>query len=184
MDAADWSVLGEAMRFYEAKGYRPVDLPWFQPLEILSITCADKDRILAVDGFGGLVGSAEQSFLAADLAGTLGRGRFVACTPCFRNEPVVDRTHRIGFMKVELYANEGDLETEASRMLDLARRFMETVSGMAIDVEATEEGRDLSLGGVEVGSYGTRRFGPVAWTYGTGVAEPRFTTAARMRSER
>jgi hypothetical protein len=180
MDGVDWSLLSEAVRFYEDRTYRRIELPWFQPVDVVVTTCPDLDRILQVEGFGALIGSAEQSFIGADLAGKLGKGRFVACTPCFRNEPVLDRTHRVGFMKVELYCNVGDLAAEAERMMWLADEFMSLAAGRGLRIEETEQGRDLMLGDVEVGSYGTRAVADVAWAYGTGVAEPRFTTALRM----
>jgi hypothetical protein len=43
--------------------------------------------------------------------------------------------------------------------------------------EATPEGIDLVLNGIEVGSYGVRTVGNRTWTYGTGLALPRFTVA-------
>lgn len=50
-----------------------------------------------------------------------------------------------------------------------------------IEVVDTDEGFDLQLGGIEIGSYGKRHhdsFGP--WAYGTGLALPRFSVAKAM----
>jgi hypothetical protein len=184
MVGVDWRLLADAMSFFKGEGYEEVDLPWLAPLDVLAVTCPDRLRVLDVPGLWGqgLVGSAEQSFIAADLDGTLGKGRFVACTPCFRNEPTVSETHRIGFMKVELYANLDQPHLEAGRMLGLARRFMESECGRTVLVEETGDGHDLTLGGIEVGSFGFRRARGIEWAYGTGIAEPRFSVARRAAS--
>ena len=42
----------------------------------------------------------------------------------------------------------------------------------------TDEGYDLEINGIEVGSYGARYHAKIGWwAYGTGLAEPRYTTA-------
>jgi hypothetical protein len=43
----------------------------------------------------------------------------------------------------------------------------------------TDIGWDLTLGGEEIGSYGYRTFEGHQWVYGTGLAEPRFTTLVK-----
>ena len=51
--------------------------------------------------------------------------------------------------------------------------------GTPLSVVATEEGHDLMLNGIEVGSYGHRSIpGIETWAYGTGLALPRFSVAS------
>jgi hypothetical protein len=183
MDIVDWSILAASLKFYEAIGYRRIEAPWFQPHDVIAETCPEPSGILTVPGFGGLVGSAEQSLMAADFEGNLGSGKFVSLTPCFRNEPVIDRLHMNCFMKVELYDNERCDADSVSAMLETARRFMEVATGHRPSLLPTAEGFDLMIGSVEVGSYGIRTRRGKTWVYGTGVAEPRLTTAVRMLKE-
>src|SRR5690606_938277 len=116
----------------------------------------------------------EQAFVQAMMNGTLGEGRFVALTPCFRNEPVFDEVHQPYFMKVELF----DTNAYRGRALEIAheaQRFMTEVSGIIPEIIKTDTGYDLEVNGVEVGSYSSHIYGDLHWTCGTGLAEPRFT---------
>lgn len=175
----DWERIGRAMAFYSARGYVAVDVPWWVSPAITEITCPDAARVMSTSGCGDLVGSAEQSFLAMEVDGTLGRGRFVACTPCFRREPVVDHLHRLSFMKVELYRNDASDDRALEQVVADAEAFMNLERGVTERLRrvATGDGLDLEIDGVEVGSYGVRSHGSLSWTYGTGLAEPRFSTA-------
>ena len=174
-----WRRLADAMAFYVGLGYQEVDVPWWVSRAAGRTTCRDDSRFYAVSPEDDLVGSAEQGFLEMELQGILPRGRFVACTPCFRAEPVTDSLHQRRFMKVELYANTGDRQASMDAILGDAWRFMQTQVPFPTDLHRvpTEEGFDIELGTVEVGSYGVRRSGSLHWTYGTGVAEPRFSAA-------
>ena len=48
---------------------------------------------------------------------------------------------------------------------------------------STDEGYDIVLNGIEVGSYGIRQHENLRWIYGTGIAEPRFSTALKIGAE-
>jgi hypothetical protein len=180
----NWSLLGEAMSFYQGLGYAAVDAPWWVPRSVVEATCSDVSRIVSVDIPGkpreALVGSAEQSFMHLDGIGSLPSGRFVACTPCFRNEPMWDKFHLKRFVKVELYCNEVSgvgyaplLEVVA----DATAFFRRHVDARFLNRVTTRDGLDLELNGIEIGSYGIRRLDDRAWVYGTGLAEPRFSMA-------
>lgn len=183
MDAVDWSRLAAAVGLYRGMGYEYVELPWFADPEVLAITCADRTRIMEVTGFGGLLGSAEQAFLAEDLAGRLPNGRCVACTPCFRAEPIIDRLHLPGFMKVELFRSDRTDEAALRDMLTDAVSVMSRLAGTKVDVRSTDEGCDIEIESVEVGSYGIRSARGLTWVFGTGLAEPRFSTALALRAK-
>jgi hypothetical protein len=122
-----------------------------------------------------LVASAEQSFLYQYLKGFLPPGRFQAITPCFRDERF-DVLHGRYFMKNELIITDSVAEEDLLGMIDVARRFFKKESGYAVDVSKISENTyDMSINGVEVGSYGIRRCEYLEWIYGTGCAEPRFS---------
>lgn len=184
---ADWSLIADAMNHYRAKGYVEVEVPWTVPYEHGAVTAPTPERQYPFDGEV-LVGSAEQSFLSLSLRNLLPHGRYVACTPCFRREPSYDRYHLPYFMKVELFeSGEVDLAS-ANRMISDAQTFfadkLQTVPGVDLRVVATSEGHDIELDGIELGSYGVRQIAGLRWAYGTGLAEPRFSTVKRECSAR
>ncbi|WP_315922316.1 hypothetical protein [Mesorhizobium sp. SP-1A] len=176
MVAVNWEYLVAALQWYEARGYKRVDLPWHASLEAIQSTLDDLGRSYELGDLGLLVGSAEQSFVDALMNGTLGQGKFVSLTPCFRKEPVFDATHHPYFMKVELFDTNAYDGTDFEIALE-ARTFMTEISGISPDVVPTEIGYDLEINGIEVGSYSSRKYKGYEWTCGTGIAEPRFSIA-------
>jgi hypothetical protein len=178
----DWKLIGMAIDFYESRGFKRLDVPWAVSLATSSVTCPDTSRMYP---FGDmvLVGSAEQSFMEAQFLSSLAPGRYVSCTPCFRNEPVVDELHQKYFMKVELYSNEADQSGLDLEFAELAQLFLDAHADTEAEIVTTGEGVDLEVAGIEVGSYSSRVHNGCAWTCGTGLAEPRFSTAKeRLRS--
>ncbi|UTU07820.1 hypothetical protein CcrC1_gp134 [Caulobacter phage C1] len=188
MDVASWKRLSQAIEFYTARGYTYVDAPWAVRRPVMDMTCPRPDLASPL-GEKFLVGSAEQSFLDLEID-VLGKGRFVALTPCFR---VADEgrspLHDGYFMKVELYANLTENRGRVlNRMIDDAMTCFRSFGAGDLDVYNTFEQdakltRDIVMRGVEIGSYGMRtRRHPVldedhTWVYGTGLAEPRFSRA-------
>ncbi len=182
MVTVDWRLIGMAMGFYEGHGFKRVDMPWQVGRETAMVTCPDASRMFAFEDKV-LVGSAEQAFMEAQFLSALEPGRYVTCTPCFRNEPIVDEFHQKQFMKVELYSNEKDQDSLYVDFAHLARHFLYHHGYTEAQLVETAEGFDLEVGGIEVGSYSSRVHKGHAWTCGTGLAEPRFSTAkALLRS--
>lgn len=199
----DYALLGEAINFYESIGYTYVEVPWAVEEYAIRATlphgfpCMELaqrgDDGMRMDGLGPvydgencLIGSAEQGFLQLCLP----PDRYVGCTPCFRLEDRHDMFTQDMFMKVELFDNRDDATVE--EVITDAERFFDTHTCASVAVALnkpkpvrrvqTEEGIDLSLGGIEIGSYGVRRhdesFG--RWVYGTGLALPRFSVAKAL----
>lgn len=184
MVTVNWQRLASAIAFYTAHGYTYVEAPWAVDSRYTQITCPKPQFTGMVNGLGALVGSAEQSFLAMDLLGDLPKGRYVACTPCVRLGDHEDDLHFPTFMKVELYCTDEVSAHAVDRVLEDARTFMqvqltnsETGFSHAVQRVRTDEGYDLELAGIEVGSYGMRDYHGHGWVYGTGIAEPRFGQA-------
>ena len=136
---------------------------------------------------GILVGSAEQSFIHLLLNGTSLNGKYVAVTPCFRPD-AIDKIHQRHFMKVELFDTcPGGLDCPTSifnkiaETTRIARSFFHTLHpGNDCVMRATNDGYDLELNGIEIGSYGYRSYGDWRWIYGTGFADPRFSIAKSL----
>jgi hypothetical protein len=197
----DYKMLGDILNNYRDVGYTYVETPWVVPREVSEMTY--RGDVLSCQ-LGDLVGSAEQGFLALpEIKDT----KLVSCGPCFRNEPVIDALHQSWFMKVELYQSGDHLEEmvhDAEQQIWKlvwtylnridSRRVKEAMAGgpkwpapdridprdMVAHVfkrKVTPDGIDLMLNGIEIGSYGVRTVGKRTWTYGTGLALPRFTVA-------
>lgn len=190
MPSVDYSLISAAIEFYKGLGYEYGEVPWEVSLKHTQSTCPDLSKILLtqprvrscdVELYDkALVGSAEQSFLQlwSDLKLPL-EGKFVACTPCFRlNEPNTPYHFR-QFMKVEigmLMDAEDDYGKQMGVMANHARSFFANHTAHEVEQVPTEDGYDLEINGVEVGSYGARYLSRHhTWVYGTGLAEPRFS---------
>lgn len=181
--ATNWYHLYQAVNHFAARGFKYVEAPWTAPQEIIRATCAE-DRWAIRSSIGGLVGSAEQSFMALDKSGDLGKGEFVACTPCFRNEDYPDEWHLKTFMKAELYINDDVSDERLETLLSDVEGFFR---GLLLPdeqeylrcVPMADGSTDYELFGIEIGSYGRRKHDSLTWLYGTAIAEPRFSSACR-----
>lgn len=173
----DYALLGEAVAHYKALGYRYVEVPYCVSHEIIRLTLPPQYEPDYVSGLGCLVGSAEQSLLALDLA----PGEYMAVSPCFRPEPVLNDFYQRHFMKVELLQIGGAYMDHLKMLVD-ARGFMSHFA--QVEVLETPEGHDLTVDGIEVGSYGEREARGRRWSCGTGLALPRFDVARKLQKDR
>lgn len=171
-------MLAEAVEFYQHAGYKYVEVPYAVPKDIIRLTLPPEydDAIQPAEPFGCLVGSAEQSLLYLDLK----PGSYCAVSPCFRPEPILNELYQYHFMKVELFQVGDDFMNPMHMMLD-ARNFMSKYA--AVEVLRTEQGKDLTVAEIEVGSYGFREAGERRWACGTGLALPRFDVARKKQFE-
>lgn len=190
----DYELLGEAQKYYDRKGFHPIEVPWVVDKEFSLITTT-KDKTFATKPSKHVVGSAEQAFLQLAVNKKLVEHyRYQAITPCFRRD-TVDESHSQWFMKLELFEFCTDATTnpklnlglEYTYLISSAFEFFQTTTGKAFgffphlapktEIVATEDGSDITVNGVEVGSYGKRCYKNVTWIYGTGVALPRLKYA-------
>ena len=181
----EYSILEKAIEKYTDPmigGCEFKDVPWFIDFDTAMITCPSPD-LLAKSDTKSFVGSAEQGFLQLEVEKKLPKGKFVACTPCFRFGDNQDDLHQEQFMKVELYQNDIVNEDELNHMIIVAstvmRGFLTLEQCTLLETVKTDDGFDINLNGIEVGSYGIRRHQDIEWVYGTGIALPRFTNAIR-----
>lgn len=178
----DYSKIARAIDFYKSQGFLIREVPWVVPVDIMNITMPRTAKEINSD-IGPLVGSAEQSFLFLIASGEMKAGKYVACTPCFRND-VVDNLHQKYFMKVELITTEDVCESRLMETVDLCRFFFERF--LPTEIIKTDRSqfdivsRDTKI---ELGSYGIRshqRTGP--WIYATGCAEPRLSYVLKLEN--
>jgi len=166
-----------------------VEVPWIVDDRFVQITYPDdspQDNCFQTS-MGTLVGSAEQSFLAF-VNGGYGKytsKKLVAVTPCFRDHQPKDDLHQPWFMKVELYSE--DPYCKADEIMALAGDFFVS-EGVSLTAEETEIGFDWKVDDIEIGSYGNRvwnnaKYNTLSWSYGTGLAEPRFSQALKSHKK-
>lgn len=168
----DHTKIVAAEAFYEAAGFKKIDVPWVIDRDAYQATFPEgRFPFFTLGGF--LPASGEQSFIQLMLGGQLPTGKYQCTTPCFRDEAEYDELHLPYFYKVELilvgtsnyYYMMKDAEEFFSKYCEVQR---EPVTDDQIDlVEATTR--------IELGSYGRRQFKDFCWIYGTGVAEPRLS---------
>ncbi len=188
MTSIDYHKVSHAISLYAEKGYKYVDTPWYVGAAALKATLP-RERYgfcmwhpeLPTDKF--LVGSAEQGFLQMMQRAEIGPGTYCSAGPCFRDEPVVDDLHQYSFFKLELIkiydAKEQPEQLDVYMMGHTAHRvhgdllWLNEEQKRRMKVVRTEIGYDLTLGGIEIGSYGLREVDGHRWLYGTGLALPR-----------
>lgn len=185
-----WDLLHRTAEHFQERQYglfRFIDVPWLVSERAIRSTFQGNIHEALPGQYA--VGSAEQSFAQLLLDGVLDpTENYVALSPCFRDEPVIDQLHKPHFMKVELIRpfKGGDREDwllarDAAYWFNtLANEFTYRCSHK-IEIVKTAEGYDVTADGIEVGSYGIRHFEGFSWVYGTGLAEPRFSTIMNMR---
>jgi seryl-tRNA synthetase len=171
----NWQRLMLAITYYNANGYKYIDLDWTVDKAISDITKPlDKKDFFINDKV--LVASAEQSFLQIIKNNKLKPGKYCGITPCFRDE-IVDDLHSNYFMKVELIDTLEPNINGLNKMIKCAKLFFEEFIKTKT-IELAEELYDIeTLSGIELGSYGTRRTIAGEHVFGTGLAEPRLTKA-------
>ncbi|HLC71625.1 MAG TPA: hypothetical protein VJI32_06440 [Candidatus Nanoarchaeia archaeon] len=177
----DLELITFAEKFYQSRGYQKIDVPWAVDKEVLDITLpVGKKGADLLDKK--LVGSAEQSYLQLLKEKKIASGKYVATTPCFRDD-LIDELHQHYFLKTELIHIDlqGNLgEKDIEKIIDNALEFFGFL--LPVKKQQTDIGYDIvdEKLGIELGSYGTRQHQfsedyTVQWAYGTGIALPRLT---------
>ena len=178
----DADVLLKALLFYQSKGYVLSSCDYLVDEEAIMTTLVDNTRVVKKHLDKCYVGSAEQSYIQKLINNTkyntnktIIHGDFLFITPCHRDETILDDTHFEIFLKVEL------ISTYKNPIHD-AISFYETL-GVTTTKVITEHGDDLEINGIEVGSFGKRKFVNVEYFYGTGIAFPRFHAAVNIHHD-
>lgn len=182
----DYKILDDSIKFYKNCGYTRIESPWTVTPAVDDVT-RPKDRVPfeLVHNGKRLVASGEQSFLYLMLKGFLPPGKYQTVTPCFRNEPF-DLEHTKYFVKNELiWIKDKPTREEVMQVRNQAHEFFKsylnetpatTVFDKNGETDIVLSGSLMNKPNIELGSYGSRKFGPFEWIYGTGLAEPRFSS--------
>lgn len=166
-----------------SKWFRKKMVPAMVSPEVMDFTCPPGVRDNRVYGEGGncVVASAEQSFLQLEKDGELEPGEWMAITPCYRDEMVLDEEHLPVFLKLELFRYSRKkvfMDAEAWILAERFREFLFEIHSLPTEIVKTEIGWDVVYEDLELGSFGVREtMRGYSYTYGTGLAEPRTSTA-------
>lgn len=170
----DYAKLALGLEYYQSRGYSYIETPWIVSNEATNVTLP-LDRVATTTQLGPLVGSAEQGFIEL-----MKRGQEItkacAITPCFRDEDPYDDLHHAYFMKLEL------INTNAThKVLQEVIADAEAFLGRFLPVKVVKTGKDMydivdQAHGLELGSYGFRKYKKHSFVYGTGIALPRLDT--------
>lgn len=174
----NYGLIDKALTYYQSRGFQRIESPWTVTKAVSDITRPEGAREWAIEGKDKvLVASGEQSFLYLYLKGFLPRGKFVTATPCFRDEPF-GPFHTKYFMKVELIDTLNVNLHGVDILTGIAMDFFTTLVGdpTLLTTTAVPGNTDINYDGIEIGSYGMRACPFLKWVYGTGLAEPRFST--------
>ena len=172
----NYKLLDDSLNFYQAHGFNRIEAPWTVSEYVDNITKPpDRQAFQLKHNDKCLVASGEQSFLYLALKEYLPKGKYQTITPCFRFESF-DFLHTKYFMKNELIVTDVVNKTELERVISIALDFY----GQFFDkndliTEETDDGCDITIKNIELGSYGIRKCDFLTWIYGTGCAEPRLS---------
>lgn len=173
-----------AQKHYVAHGFVDTASPWLVGKEAYMTTCPP-GAPLWVSPLGLYhVASAEQGFIDMLLNEEYIPDLAQSTTPCYRAEPEFDATHKPYFYKLELFSKIAS-EDEALRLLTIAKELFAKLGAETVKAQTSKTSWDLNhkQTGIELGSYGYRKFKGFEWTYGTGLAHPRLTYAKEVGDE-
>ena len=174
----NYNNITESLKYYNNYNFNQIDVPWKVTSEVLNCTGGGKSNIMIKDSDKGLIASGEQGFIYMILKGQLPKGWYQSVTPCFRNDPQ-DFSHRKEFIKNELIITSDVGKVTLKALTEISLTFFNQFFTEPCICVKTEEGYDIEFMGIELGSYGMRKFNGHEWLYGTGCAEPRLSYAIK-----
>lgn len=185
----DYQKIADAIEHYKKYGFELIDVPWCVVEEANRVTLP-KHIARVETPWGDLIGSAEQGFIDLMIDSLMPHGRYMAVSPCFRIEEQYSELTRPYFMKLELieYRPAHPWSNSPAQSPTLACEFM-IEAAMAFfssyvrcdRIPMENESTDIvTPDGIELGSYGMRSFKTHKWVYGTGLAEPRLSSAIEI----
>lgn len=171
----DWAKLQAALNYYQENGFTYVEVPWLVSPNITCMTF-EKGAGCFSTTRGDLIGSAEQGFLSI-LDSLESNKHYVALTPCFRDEPYLDKYHQYYFMKVELFVKQPKSFKDRLNLFSfLALKLAEENTSRNLGFDRDDLKVELAnRTWLELGSY----TGNDQWACGTGWAEPRWSQALK-----
>lgn len=182
----DLALITRAIDYYNCI---QLSVPYLVDPDIMEFTCPPGAVDKRLQHFNGkqYVASAEQSFLQLEKDGRVFHDdyQYIALTPCYRDEWILDETHYNIFLKLEIFHYNPTLPNGDYLWADAMRNFLQQ-EGLPVELKPTDLGYDImDLSGLELGSFGYRTTPKgVPYVYGTGLAEPRASLAFERCAKR
>lgn len=177
-------LIHEALTYYSNIGYISTSTPIIVESSTSKETKPEFVDDLYHDNDHVYVGSAEQGFIQLYNSGVLNdNGSYMSISPCFRKESILNKTNYLMFLKIELMIITDTPGIDFDKILNDAFGFFKTKANvMSLKMDTISKSQtDLTLNGIEIGSYGIRTFNDnKKYIYGTGLAEPRFSYALSL----
>jgi len=169
--------LCRAKELYQSEGFVPVDVPHVIKKKYSEHTKPEGVPDLHHSPELVYCASSEQSFIQMLEEDQLGFGNYQSLAPCYRPEPLLNKDSCLVFLKLEIISVLSEKNPE--QMALIAQRVMSQLGVRGTRLVDTLEGIDLETPcGIELGSYGFRETpSGIHYTYGTGIAFPRFYNA-------
>lgn len=177
----NYFLLTDSLRYYQDIGFKYLNVNWSVDKGITAITKPKEKKDFYLNDKC-LVASGEQSFLDLIINKNLQKGKYCCITPCFRDESEIDYLHNTYFMKVELI-NTIDISTDSLMTTINSCLLFFNNNGLECKiVQLSDNEFDIvdCKNGIEIGSYGIRKYDDIEWIFATGLAEPRFTNVKRL----
>lgn len=155
--------------------FTPIELPYIIEEKYVEVTLPPGHNHLRHKGDLVYVGSAEQSFIKYLSEGKLPKNNYQAITICSRDEKILNTRSLLNFVKLELFSKT----ISPIEMTKLVFKIYKNYDNRNYSIiETSHNCFDINCENVEVCSFG-ERFNPYSnssFTFGTGLALPRFTT--------
>lgn len=171
------SKIYEAIQHY-SQGYTMIDVPLVVDIDASAHTSPEGKTEHYHNDTKVYVASAEQSFLQLHKEGNLLSGKYMALTPCYRDE-ITDDLHLKMFLKLELIHVEPEGSAYEALAMVAGEAFKLFSKYIPVRYVRTKDGVDIVsvVGEHELGSYGIRNtMDGTCYIYGTGIAEPRLSS--------
>jgi len=176
----DYKLINDLILYYEDIGFKRIETPWLVTEAVDSITRPKEIEPFIVQAKKkNLIASGEQGFLYLYLKEYLPKGTFQTVTPCFRNDSF-DFTHSKYFIKNELIKTDKVDKYSLEQMVTNAKYFFDSLFNTETNILETNDGFDIMLENIELGSYGIRNCEFLDWIYGTACAEPRTSKLIKL----
>lgn len=186
MSYVNTELISRAIQYYTNLGYLPISVPIVIDYDISKFTRPEFVNDLIHSNSKVYSGSAEQSFLQLMKDNKIKPGKYQALTPCFRDEKTLDDLHLRIFLKLELI----HIGSNSFRNILTDACIFFNQNGVKAQIQylthpiLSNNQIDLcTLDGIELGSYGFRTFNEIPYSYGTGLAEPRFSHCLKLEQE-
>lgn len=174
----DLNLISNAIKTFKNNGYLPISVPMLVKEQYSNITLPEDRVNYHHNDELVYVGSAEQSFIQMIDEGLItNHGKYMAITPCVRDELILDDSHLHSFLKIELVI--WDHYPNDETILKAVQKFYESIIPNDCKLTITKDNGvfDININDTEVGSYGYRKLNNGILSYGTLLALPRFDYA-------